>query len=478
MERKRQGRITWKMRKTKRTEIFLLCLICLLALFLQTNALLKGLDHDDVWSIEVMQNKLSNLARMDVIPADEVPVHYIMLHFWTKLFGVSEIALRMLSVLFGLLSVPMIYLTGKRFFSGKVGLMSAFLLSISVYLIENAQLIRAYSVFLFFSLLSIYFFGRYIKEFKRRDLVLFTIASIINFYTHFFASFLLDIQILFFFVFIKKRRKEFLVSILSVLLFALPVLLRMKRAFIYNQSSVGQNLAHLFTFLNSIHYNAIHSTLIIFLLVLFIIGLRRSYKTNKNITILAAMTFFIPLAIAVLISFLNLFKVKHYLFALPLFIILISNGLFKIKRNIRTILLVLLILLSIFALADYYKRPYGPDWKSAFAYINKNSEAGDIATVSWYAERPASYYSETKGIVMRGYSAEQLGGILQHYRRVWILFHDEAYICEKCKTPNLTEVLAYLDNHYKIIDQKIFAGGITLHDDPATNITVYLYEPK
>lgn len=466
------------MRKTKRTEILLLCLICLLALFLQTNALLKGLDHDDIWSIEVMQNKLSNLIKMDVIPADEVSVHYLMLHFWTKLFGVNEIALRLLSVLFGLLSVPTIYLAGKKFFNSRVGLMSAFLLSISVYLIENAQLIRAYSIFLFFSILSIYFFGRYIKEFKKRDLLFFTIVSIINFYTHFFASFLLDIQILFFFVFIKGRKKEFLASVLSILLFAFPVLLRMKWAFIFNQSSAGPNQCHLLAFFNSMHYNIIHTSLIVFLFILFVIGLRRSYKTNKTITILAAMTFFIPLITAVLISCLNLFKVKHYLFALPLFIILVSNGLFKIKRNIRTILLVLLILLSVFALADYYKRPYGPDWKSAFAYINKNSEAGDIATVSWYAERPASYYSETKGIVMRGYSAEQLGGILQHYRRVWVLFHDESYICEKCKTPNLTKVLAYLDNHYKIIDQKIFAGGITLHDDPATNITVYLYEPK
>ena len=204
---KKQGRISDKVGKTKRIEILLLCLICLLALFLQTHALLKGLDHYDVWSIEVMQNNLSNLVKMDVIPADELSIHYIMLHFWTKLFGVSEIALRLLSVLFGLLSVPMIYIGGKKFFNSKVGLMSAFLLSISVYLIENSQLIRAYSIFLFFSIASIYFFARYIKEFKRRDLILFAIISIINFYTNFFASLLLDIQILFFFVFIKKKKK-------------------------------------------------------------------------------------------------------------------------------------------------------------------------------------------------------------------------------------------------------------------------------
>ena len=119
--------------------------------------------------------------------------------------------------------------------------------------------------------------------------------------------------------------------------------------------------------------------------VLFTIGLKKSYKTNKNITILAAMAFFIPLTIAVLISCLNLFKVKHYIFAFPLFFVLISNGLFRIKRHLRTILIVLLILLSIFALADYYKRPYGPDWKSAFAYIDNNSKAGDIAIISGYA---------------------------------------------------------------------------------------------
>lgn len=472
---KKQGRISGKMKKTKRAEIFLLCLICLLALFLQTNALLKGLDHDDIWDIGIIRSEIGSI--LETTPPDYLPFYLIAAHFWTEVFDASELSLRLFSVLFGLLSVIMIYITGRKFFNSRVGLMSSFLMALSLYFVENSQSIRSYSLFLFVSILSIYFFGSYIKEFKRKDLIFFAFFSIINLYTHFFASFLLDIQILFFLIFIRQKRKEFLLSILSVLAFFFPVLLQMRKAFIYNNEG-NFNPCHLLSFLNSVHYNLLQSSLLSVLVIIFFVGLIFTHKNNRNITLLAIMTFFIPLITAVLISCLILFKVKHYIFILPFFVMIIANGLLKMKRQWRVILLLLIILLSIFALADYYKRPYGPDWKSAFAYINKNSEAGDIVTFSWYAERPASYYSETKGIVMRGYSAEQLMGILQHYRRVWVLFHDEYYVCEKCKTPNLAEVLAYLDNHYKIIDQKIFAGGITLHDDPATNITLYLYEPK
>ena len=470
--------IKGKMNKTKTIEVILLLLICFLAIYLQTHSLLKSLAHDDIWSIEVMRSRPIDIIRMDAVPLDENPLYYMMMHFWINIFEVSELSLRLFSVLFGLFSIPMIYLIGKRFFNSRVGLMSAFLLSISIYLIENSQLIRSYTLFLFLSLLSIYFFGRYIKEHKTKGLILFSIVSVLNLYTHFFASFLLNIQILFFLMFARTKKKKFLLSILAILLLALPIILRMPSAFVFNQPSGGPNPCHILAFFNTIHYNMIHTSLIILLLSLFIIGLKMSYRSHKKITILAAMTFFIPLITAVLISCLNLFKPKHYIFILPFFIVMISNALFKFRKYWRMIILGLIILLSIFAIIDYYKRPYSPDWKSASDYISKNLREGDLVAASFYAYRPVDHYLSNQPILIKDYNTPEFGNISKNYKRAWIVYHDESYVCEDAKTQNIISILGYLDNNHRKIDQKIFPVRSTLHDIPATSIMVDLYEIK
>ena len=50
----------------------------------------------------------------------EVPLcHYLLLHYWTKAFGISEFSTRILSVIFGVLSIVMMFLLGNLLFGEK-----------------------------------------------------------------------------------------------------------------------------------------------------------------------------------------------------------------------------------------------------------------------------------------------------------------------------------------------------------------------
>jgi len=58
-----------------------------------------GLWFDEVYSVRIVRLSVGQIIRLtsgDVHP----PLYYLLLHFWTKCFGESESAVRMLSVLF------------------------------------------------------------------------------------------------------------------------------------------------------------------------------------------------------------------------------------------------------------------------------------------------------------------------------------------------------------------------------------------
>ena len=73
------------------------------------------------------------------------PLYYVLLHFWMR-FGSSEAWLRGLSVIFGLVSVWLIYQLGVRLSNRATGLIGALLLTLSPLVINHTQEVRMYAV--------------------------------------------------------------------------------------------------------------------------------------------------------------------------------------------------------------------------------------------------------------------------------------------------------------------------------------------
>ena len=81
--------------------------------------------------------------------------YYILLKGWL-LFGDTEIAVRGLSVVVGVLSIPVLYLLGKRHVDRRVGILSAVFLVFHAFHIEWSQQARSYVVVLLLLLISTY----------------------------------------------------------------------------------------------------------------------------------------------------------------------------------------------------------------------------------------------------------------------------------------------------------------------------------
>ncbi len=132
---------------------------------------------------------VEDLERVVILTINDVhpPLFYVVHHFWIKIFGTSEMALRSIAIFFALLSILLLYRLGSIIFNRKIGLIAAFLLSISPWHVWISQNARSNSMLLFLVLLSTYCFYKTIQNGHKKWLVFYTIVTSISLYTHYFS---------------------------------------------------------------------------------------------------------------------------------------------------------------------------------------------------------------------------------------------------------------------------------------------------
>ena len=127
--------------------IQILILTVLLGAFLR----LYQIDAESIWwdeamSVSVLDAPFSNIINSAVSGEYKPPFYFMLLYIVGNVFGSSEIALRFPSAVFGILTIPLIYVVGTHFFRRREGLISALLLSISVHPIYYSQEARTYAL--------------------------------------------------------------------------------------------------------------------------------------------------------------------------------------------------------------------------------------------------------------------------------------------------------------------------------------------
>ncbi|MBN1659989.1 MAG: glycosyltransferase family 39 protein [Anaerolineae bacterium] len=177
----------------------LLGAVTLLAMGLRLYALdAQSLWYDEGFSVYLASMDLGEITARtaaDIQP----PLYYYLLHGWMRLFGDGEVAVRGLSVLLGVLTVPLIYLAGRALFENEsAGLLAALLGAISPLHIWYAQEVRMYTLLTFLCLLSSYLLLRVTATRDPLHAVAlwagFTMANAAAIYTHYFAFFVLAFQ--------------------------------------------------------------------------------------------------------------------------------------------------------------------------------------------------------------------------------------------------------------------------------------------
>ncbi len=127
------------------------------------------LDKNGLWLDETFSLWIANHGVGDMLPwitrlDQHPPLYYLLLHYWTALAGDSPYYARLLSVLFGAGTIPIIYLIGRRLSGAVVGLAAAAFLALSPFNIYFAQEARMYTLLAFNAAVALYALVRLLTD--------------------------------------------------------------------------------------------------------------------------------------------------------------------------------------------------------------------------------------------------------------------------------------------------------------------------
>src|SRR4030042_3759453 len=126
------------------------------------------------------------------------PLFFVLTHLFHP-FTKPERDLRIIPLIFGTLSIPMIYFL-SRLFSPNIALPCTLSLTFMTYHIYFSQDGRMYSLLMFFGMMALYFFMKHLKTYKKEYLVFVAICYGILFHTSYSSIiFIVLTQILWFY---------------------------------------------------------------------------------------------------------------------------------------------------------------------------------------------------------------------------------------------------------------------------------------
>jgi hypothetical protein len=125
-------------------------------------------------------------VKVDVHPAGV----QVFVNYWVALFGDSPPTVKIPFLLFGILSILLIYKLGEEWFNPSVGLITAVFIACLEYTVMYSQIARPYMSGIFFSLLMVFGWQRFLFSPGRTPmawLILYVLASALCAYNHYFS---------------------------------------------------------------------------------------------------------------------------------------------------------------------------------------------------------------------------------------------------------------------------------------------------
>jgi mannosyltransferase len=387
-------------------------LILLIILIIGLSLRLYNLNEESLWideafSLQHAQNsQIREVVEGITLTEGAPPGHYLLLHYWIKLFGNSEFSIRFLSLIFGLLSVGLIYILGAKFYGPKVGLLSALLLSSAMLQVLFSQEARLYSVYGFLALLITYFFVRIVvSEISHRRTkglyIGYFLSMLFALYVNYLTIALMGIILIVATTYRKTFSFSKFVGInLLALIAALPLVGMLFKQFSLTHTGLAEGLfglglpmflAQLGIFFYALPIFVVVAVLFFLLIFkknttiisaakipsywfisgLFLFGLIYMYLSTHSLSILGIQVTRNPITS-------SFFLIRHSYFLVPIVYIFVSYKILKLKpKKWTTICIAFILFVNAFSLYHYYEDSTKAEWKEAVSFIHDNSNQDD-----------------------------------------------------------------------------------------------------
>src|SRR5258705_58395 len=158
------------------------------SIYVRTRAFSEAYWIDEGLSIGIARHAfidIPGVMRQDGSP----PMYYMLLHFWTSIFGTSEHDTHALSLVISTLTIPAGLWAGGSLLGRRVGIATAIVCAGIPFLTAYAEETRMYSLVALWSLLCTAFFLQVFVYRRRRYIPLFAVTLVALLYTHLWSAF-------------------------------------------------------------------------------------------------------------------------------------------------------------------------------------------------------------------------------------------------------------------------------------------------
>jgi 4-amino-4-deoxy-L-arabinose transferase-like glycosyltransferase len=389
--------------------------------------------YDEAFTIAQSAKSLGGLFAALVLEGGRhPPLHYWLLHGWFALTGIGAMEARLLSVVFGTLSIPALYLLARRFTDVATALCAALLLAVSQIAIYFSQEARSYMAAQFLAIGAAHAFVALLAQPTFARTAAFAAAALVLMATHYYGAATLLALGIYWCLFRRDYsplvwRRLVLATGLAAFAYApWPLALRSsaearpERMFQERDVSEQPSLLAPAMALNRFNNGKLTSVeapsspatvalgLGLFTLPLLAatwVTFRRlpgrsdvrtlrdasAWRTWQGLVLCGLLTA-LPLALAMLLGVLGApFNYRHYSFAVPSYYLAVAIA-WQIcfpRRVVRAAWLVAALAMSAVALRASYSAPTKPDYRAALAPMATAYLAGDCVVV-----RPNIWHDE------------------------------------------------------------------------------------
>lgn len=319
------------------------------------------------------------------------PFYFYFLHIWLKIFGSNEILLRMSSVIFGIATIPMTYIVGKKLYDKNVGLISALLVTVSPLLVYYSIEIRMYAMVTFFAVLSMNYLLDFDEKGDKKSLmkliavntvipymliggIVFYIGQAISFIIYLFVTQKEDIQKISKYITYQVYQlvlfiPYFIIAIYyavqrhQFIMFHIPPFEFMH--FVGNLQNYFATRVGMLFWVNfaPIYINFIYFIAVIIPIIYFINALIKAFKEKKSKLFMVFLTVIISYVIILISAMMKVVVIvpRYTIFIVPLVMILAAVGFSKLSKWHLAGFLIFFSSLSIFFLFHddaYFKTKY------------------------------------------------------------------------------------------------------------------------
>lgn len=409
------------------------------------------------------------------------PLYFNILHWWMQL-GQSEVWLRMPAVIFGGLTVLMVYAVGKRLFGETPALVAALLVAVSPLHVNHSQEVRMYSLLTFLVTMSVLLFIRFTERGNLGRLLPLLVVSFLSFLVFPLAVLMFATYTAYLLLHFSQHRKAALwwfasqAAMVVAIVPWIPKLVEVSReygdAWTWRIAKPGiLDLVWVTRDFNLWRIAGSHKTALLVanvyavaVLGLALLGAVYWMKRAGWQTRLTLLWLCVPVAATAVISNVaaNIWITRYMIYASPAFYLLIGLGLTRLagSRALYASALTAVLLLPLGRLAVYYQQPEHPEWRQAVTYIESRLQPGDAIGLYRSGNKYVFhyYYDGDAPVVPLGEEgltrqsfvgwddarvASLLSAIPRTSRRVWFVFsyHEEA---------GGVEIESYVRRHYQV----------------------------